>query len=46
MTERKHCTDCDLDYSDEAAHQLVHEAVAAATPSAPTGDVIAQPQQA
>ncbi len=45
MTERKHCADCALDYSDEAAHTLVHDAVVAATASVPTGEV-PQPHQA
>ena len=46
MTKRMHCTDCALDYSDEAAHRLVHDAVAAATAPPATGDMTPQPQQA
>jgi hypothetical protein len=32
MIDRKHCTECELEYSDEASHQLVHTATLAATP--------------
>ncbi len=46
MTDRKQCTDCQLDYSDEAAHRLVHDAVTAAAAALPAGAATPQPQVA
>jgi hypothetical protein len=31
MNDRKHCDECELEYSDEASHRLVHDAVLAST---------------
>ena len=43
MTDRKHCTDCELDYTDEASHQLVHQVVAAAQTLEPASSELAEP---
>ncbi len=46
MSERKHCAECALAYSDEASHKLVHDAVLATARSVdtPTSGEILQPQ--
>jgi hypothetical protein len=46
MNDRKHCSDCALDYTDETAHQLVHEAVASVPSTGAASEETSQPQQA
>lgn len=45
MNERKHCADCDLEYSDEASHKLVHDAVATVQSADPANADVVRPQK-
>lgn len=46
MNNRKHCTDCNLGYTDENAHELVHEAVASTrSPGPGSGEVLQLQEQ-
>ncbi len=45
MNDRKHCADCDLEYSDEASHKLVHEAVATVRSADPANADVIQAQK-
>ena len=46
MNDRRHCTECELAYSDEESHQRIHEATLAATQvtASPANGELPQPQ--